>query len=124
MLAAAYRAVLLGIRTRRADGLPSSDLQQLARALRRAHESHERHDLASGGDDQPRLDGQDSRDEWCSTGEAAALLQLSRRSVQRMARDPGGLDAIRVGRTYLRRLAPVLALAAERRDCDRRQLPG
>ena len=124
MLSATYRAVLHAIARRRHDGLPSSDLPELARALRRAHDeavAHERHELATAAADQPRLNGQEPRDDWCSTGEASVLLGLSRRSVQRMARrDPGGLDSIRVGRTYLVRLAPVLALAAERRRNNKR----
>jgi excisionase family DNA binding protein len=118
----AYRAVLHGIQRRRADGLPTADLQQLARALRRAHEmSLERHLLANALASSSCCGGQDPCDDWCSTGEAASLLGLSRRSVQRMAAEARRLESIRVGRTYLLRLAPVLALA-ERRDRDRRQL--
>jgi excisionase family DNA binding protein len=116
LLAATYRCVLAGIARRRRDGLPAHDLQQLARELRRAHEmSLQRQKLAAVVVDQPRWDHQQTRDDWCTTGEAAELLGLSRRSVQRMAKDPGGLDAIRVGRTYLLRSAPLLVLAAERR---------
>jgi excisionase family DNA binding protein len=119
-LAAAYRATLCGIRARRADGLPFGDLQELARALRRAHDaSRKRHEFVPDSDTSPSWGHQQSRDDWCTTGEAAALLGLSRRSVQRMARAPGGLDAIRVGRTYLLRSAPLLVLA-ERRARDRR----
>ena len=119
-LASVYRCVLLGIRQRRHDGLPSTDLQQLARALYRAHMSPERHEVDGAVGDQPSSRSQEPRDEWCTIGEASALLGLSRRSVQRLARAPGGLDAIRVGRTYLLRSAPVLALARERRDRDGR----
>ena len=127
LLAATYRAVLLGIRARRADGLPFGDLQELARALYRAHTSPERHNLDAGIETPPSCDHQQSRDDWCTTGEAASLLGLSRRSVQRMARDPGGLDVIRVGRTYMFRSAPLLVLAAERRarhDHPRRLVSG
>jgi excisionase family DNA binding protein len=125
MLAAAYHCVLLGIRTRRTDGLPCGDLQQLARALYRAHTSLQRQEVAPDSDTLARWGHQQSRDDWCTTDEAAKLLGLSRRSVQRMARAPGGLDAIRVGRSYLLRSAPLLVLA-ERRARDRRAdgLPG
>ena len=65
-------------------------------------------------------DHQQSRDDWspppkrptssgCRGGASSGWLEA-----------PGGLDAIRVGRTYLLRSAPVLALAKERRDRDRR----
>lgn len=128
LLAATYRCVLLGIRARRADGLPSHDLQQLARALRRAHDvSHQRHEVTSNLDASSCWDHQQTRDDddWCTTGEAAILLGLSRRSVQRMARAPGGPDAIRIGRTYLLRSAPLLVLAEERaRDRRTNGLPG
>jgi hypothetical protein len=127
LLAAAYRAVLLGIRQRRHDGLPSSDLQQLARALYRAHTeaaSQTRHEVAPGGNDPPRLNGQDPSD-LISVADAAGLLRLSKRQVQRLAASPGGLDGVRVGRTWALAKAPVLALA-ERRARDRRPdgLPG
>ena len=39
-------------------------------------------------------------DDLISVGEAAALLGLSRRSVQRMAAGPGGLSAVRIGHTW------------------------
>jgi excisionase family DNA binding protein len=115
ILAAAYRSVLLGIRARRADGLPSRDLQELARALRRAHDaSPPRHLLGDTPTAGACCEGQ-AAGAWCSAGEAAFLLGVSRRTVQRMAADPrGGLDAIRIGRTWALRRAPVLALAAAR----------
>ncbi len=115
MLAAAYRAVLHAIARRRLDGLPSADLQQLARALRRAHEvSLGRRELAEAAADQPELNRQDLSDRF-STGEAAAILQLSRRQVQRLAAGPGGLSGVRIGRAWLLDRAPVLTLAAERK---------
>ncbi len=114
MLAAAYRATLLGIRARRADGLPFGDLQELARALRRAHDaSRKRHEFVPDGSDSPRLNGQGPRD-LISVAEAAGLLRLSKRQVQRLAARPGGLDGLRVGRAWMLARAPVLALAEER----------
>ena len=113
-LAAAYRATLLGIRARRADGLPFSDLQALAGALRRAHDaSRERHEFVPDGNDPPRWNGQGPSD-LISVAEAAGLLRLSKRQVQRLAASPGGLDGVRVGRAWMLVRAPVLALAEER----------
>ena len=64
LLGVTYRAVLLGIRARRHDGLPSADLQQLARALRWAHDmSRERHELVDPVRNQPGWNGQNSRDD-------------------------------------------------------------
>ena len=128
MLAAAYRAVLAGIARRRLDGSSSHDLQPLARALGRAHidaTSLERHELVTAVTTQPCCECQGAS-AWLSVGDAAALLRLSRRQVQRMAADQrGGLDAIRIGRTWLLNRATALALA-ERRERDRtgRQLSG
>ena len=113
-LAAAYRATLLGIRARRTDGLPFRDLQELARALRRAHDaSLERHEFVPGRSDSPRLNGQDPSD-LISVAEAADLLRLSKRQVQRLAASRGGLDGVRVGRAWMLVRAPVLALAERR----------
>jgi hypothetical protein len=114
LLAATYRAVLLGIRARRADGLPFGDLQELARALYRAHTtSRTRHEVAPGGSDPPRLNGQDPSD-LISVADAAGLLRLSKRQVQRLAKSPGGLGAVRVGQAWMLAKAPVLTLAKER----------
>jgi excisionase family DNA binding protein len=122
-LAAVYRCVLLGIQRRRADGLPTADLQALARALYRAHleTSRPRRSLAETLPTTPCCDGQGVCD-WLSVGEASALLGISRRQVQRMAAESsrrGGLDTIRVGRTWALKKAPVLA-QAERRRNDKR----
>ena len=121
MLAAVYRCVLLGIRQKRADGLPAGDLQELARALRRAHDqamSLKRHEVASDDNTSARLNGQDPSD-LVSVADAAELLRLSKRQVQRLAAHSGGLGGVRVGRIWMLGKAPVLALA-ERRDRDRR----
>ena len=115
LLAATYRAVLQAIARRRRDGLPSHDLQTLAQALYRAHMSPPRHELATIADHPPCSTHQSACD-WCDVAEAANILRLSRRQVQRMARDPGGLDATRVGRIWLLRRAPLLVLARERRN--------
>ena len=117
LLAALYRGVLQAIQRRRLDGLPSADLQQLARALRRAQ------DVATGTPIVQCIaefvvsSGQD--DDLISVGEAAGLLQLSRRHVARLAAGPGGLGAVRIGRTWALRRSIVLALAKERAH-DRR----
>jgi excisionase family DNA binding protein len=116
LLAAVYRCVLDGIARRRRDGYPTHALQQLARALRRAHDevtSYQRHEVSHAGETSACCDGQEPRD-WCTTGEAALLLGLSRRQAQRLAAETG-LDGVRVGRTWMLRLAPVLTLADERK---------
>jgi excisionase family DNA binding protein len=111
-----YRAVLaLTIRHRR-DGVSSPPLLHTLRTvLFRAATSPPRHRLAETTLAETSCDGQVPSD-WCSTGEASFLLGVSRRQVQRMAAEHGrgGLDAIRVGRTWLLPRAPVLALARER----------
>ena len=118
LLGAVYRAVLLGIAHRRANGVPGHDLQELARLLYRAYNmSPQRHELDTAADTPEGLKGQD-RDSWIATDEAAVLLGRSRRQVQRMARAPGGLDSIRVGRTYAVRLSAVLALAQQRKKAS------
>jgi excisionase family DNA binding protein len=116
ILAQAYRATLDGIARRRRDGMPVTDLLELARALRRAHDaamSRPRHELATPSDDPPRWNGQDLSDRL-SVADAATFLRLSRRQVQRLAKSPGGLGAVRVGRTWALDRALVLALAEER----------
>jgi excisionase family DNA binding protein len=114
-----YRATLALILREHRDGLtPSPLLHQLRRELYRAATSPERHEDAHACTSQPCSNHQSACD-WCDVAEAAAILRLSRRQVQRMARAPGGLDSIQVGRVWLLRRAPLLALA-ERRDRDRR----
>jgi excisionase family DNA binding protein len=125
LLAATYRTTLAGIARRRADGLPSADLQQLARELYRAHTiatSRSRHELGAAAASASRSNGQDGAN-LIGAGEAAALLRLSRRQIQRLAADRrrGGLGGVRVGRAWAFDRSAVLALS-ERRDRDRRQL--
>ena len=81
----------------------------------RAYEmSPTRHEIDTAADDQPCSKSQD--DDLISVGEAAVLLGLSRRSVQRLAADPGGLSAVRIGHTWALRRSVVLALAQQRRQ--------
>ena len=112
-LAALYRCTLLGIRQRRHDGLPSSDLQQLALALRRAHDmSQPCREVAPAVTTTTGWEDQQARD-WCNVAEAAEILRLSKRQVQRLAGSPGGLG-VRVGHTWRFRRARLLVLAKER----------
>lgn len=118
MLAAVDRCVLLGIRQRRPDGLPAHDLLELAKTLFCAHTaatSRSRHELVDSVPAESCCEGQGASD-WCSVGEAAALLRLSRRQVQRPAADSrwGGVDGVCVGRAWMLRRVPVLALAKVR----------
>jgi excisionase family DNA binding protein len=121
MLAATYRATLAGIARRRADGLPTADLQQLARELYRAHTiavSRSRRKVVAGAASASRSNSQDGAN-LIGAGEASALLGISRRTVQRRAADPrGGLGGVRVGRAWAFDRSAVLALS-ERRAHDR-----
>ena len=116
-LAAAYRATLAGIARRRADGLPASDLQQLARALRRAHiaaMSPQRHPLAKTPPGGSRSSGQDGA--LIDSVAVARLLSVSRRTVQRLAEHDADLvGARRFGSIWLFRRDAVLALAEQRK---------
>lgn len=117
LLGEVYRAVLNHITRRRTNGAPSDELRQLAKALFRAYEmSPTRHEIDTAADDQPCSKSQG--DDLISVGEAAALLGLSRRSVQRMAAGPGGLSAVRIGHTWALHRSVVLALAQQRRQAS------
>ena len=113
-----YRATLALILRQHGDGVtPPPLLHELRAALFRATTmSPTRRNNAADHLVPPQSTCQDSSD-WCSVGEASALLGISRRQVQRMATDRsrGGLEAIRVGRTWALRKAPVLALAERRK---------
>ena len=114
-----YRATLaLAVRHNRDGITPPPLLHQLRAVLFRATTmSPPRHLLDETPPPGPRSNSQGVSD-WLSVGEASALLGISRRQVQRMATDRsrGGLEAIRVGRTWALRKAPVLALAERRRN--------
>jgi excisionase family DNA binding protein len=118
-----YRATIALMLRHRRDGLaPPALLHQLRATLYRAVMSLERHELPTAADDQPCCECQGGGGR-VSVSEAAQLLQLSRRQVQRRAADHirGGLVGVRIGRTWLLDRRAVLTLA-ERRDRDRRQL--
>jgi excisionase family DNA binding protein len=118
LLGEVYRSVLNHIAHRRVNGTPSDDLRQLAKMLYRAYMSSQRHEFDSAADTPTDWNSQQSRADWVSTAEAADILQVSQRSVQRLAKAPGGLEAIRVGRTYMIRAAPLLALAQQRKQAS------
>ena len=120
-----YRATLALILREHRDGVaPSPLLHQLRRELYRATTmSPPRHRDDSRPPTESCCNGQDPSD-LLSVADAAGLLRLSKRQVQRLAASPGGLDGVRVGRTWMLAKAPVLALA-ERRQRDRPDgLPG
>jgi excisionase family DNA binding protein len=114
-----YRATLALLARHRLDGIVSPPLLHEARTVlfRATTMSPPRHKDAGHTIGSTQSNGQEACD-WLSVGEAAALLQRSRRTVQRMAAEPrrGGLETIRVGRTLALRKAPVLALADRRRN--------
>ena len=72
LLGAVYRAVLLGVAHRRANGTPSDDLRQLAKLLYRAYMSPRRHELATAADTPEGSKGQDG--ELIGSAEAARML--------------------------------------------------
>jgi excisionase family DNA binding protein len=75
--------------------------------------SLERHEIGASTPALSGLNGQDPSD-LISVADAADILRLSKRQVQRLAASPGGLGAVRAGRTWMLAKAPVLALAKER----------
>ena len=113
LLGATYRSVLLGAAHRRANGVPSHDLQELARLLYRAYMSPQRHELPMGTDTAAGLKGQDG--ELIGSAEAAELLAVSRRQAQRLAAGSGADLATRCGPVWLYRRAAVQALAQQRK---------
>src|SRR5262245_41647639 len=111
-----YRALLaLAVRHRR-DGITSPPLlHELRTALYRATMSPPRREACNALRSSACCGCQGAND-WCTTGEAADLLRVSRRQVQRMAAEPrGGLEAIRIGGTWALRRSTVLALAQRRK---------
>lgn len=95
--------------------MPSSDHQQLAQALYRAHvASRPRHEDAAHPVGPPQSNGQDG--DLISVAAAARLLAMSRRQVQRLAaHDADLLGARRVGSIWALKRSAVLALAAGRK---------
>jgi hypothetical protein len=111
MLASAYRATLAGIARRRRDGLPSHDLQELARALRRAHMSAAGHKDAPAPPSEAPCNSQHG--DLVGSAAAAEILGTSPRTARRLAAN--GSDAFRYGPIWLYRRSAVLALARERK---------
>ena len=113
-----YRATIALLARHRLDGIVSPTLLHTLRAelFRATTMSPRRQKDAGHTTGGPCSNGQGCS-AWCSTGEAAVLLGVSRRTVQRMAADCGrdGLEVIRVGGAVVLRRAPVLALAARRK---------
>ena len=112
LLGAVYRSVLLGVAHRRANGVPSGDLQELARLLYRACTSSQRHELPMGTGTAAGLKGQDG--ELIDSAEAARLLAVSRLQAQRLAGDL----ATRCGQVWLYRRGAVQALAQQRKQAS------
>jgi excisionase family DNA binding protein len=110
-----YRATLALILREHRDGLASPPLlHQLRRELYRAAMSPQRQEVASTLVTSPCWEDQQARD-WCNSDEAAKILRLSRRQVQRLAASPGGLGAVRVGQAWMFHRARLLVQASERR---------
>ena len=116
LLAAVYRAVLLGIARRRSNGLPSADLQQLAQTLYRVLTSPQRHEIDSAADTPAGWNSQDG--DLVDSAEAARLLSVGRRQAQRLAATSGADLATRCGAVWLYRRDAVLALAQQRKKAS------
>lgn len=112
LLGAVYRSVLLGAAHRRANGVPSRDLQAVALLLYGAYMSSQRHEIDPAADTAAGLKGQDG--ELIGSAEAARLLAVSRRQVQRLAASSGADLATRCGQVWLYRRAAVQALKTSR----------
>ena len=117
MLAAVYRATLAGIARRRADGLPAGDLQELTRALYRAHSAA----MSAGGHrldetpTNPTCSGCHGASDLISTTEAARILSVSPRQVRRLAAGNSMLGGgHRIGNALVLLRAPTMALKQER----------
>ena len=96
---------------------PSPLLVEALRVVYRACKELQRSDLRHRSDRSPPPDpsceGQNG--DLIGAGEAAFLLGVSRRQVLRIAVNPrGGLDGVRIGRTWAFDRAAVLALKATR----------
>ena len=113
LLGAIYRAVLLGIAHRRANGVPSDDLQQLAKLLYRAYMSPQRHELATRSRHSGRLEGSG----WRAHRQRRSGTTARREPTPGAeARSRSGADlATRCGPVWLYRRAAVLALAQQRK---------
>ncbi len=116
LIGAVYRSVLLGVAHRRANGVPSLDLQQCAQLLYRAYMTPQRHELAPAYNNQPCSESRDS--ELVDSAEAARLLAVSRRQAQRLAASSGADLATRCGPVWLYRRAAVQALAQRRKQAS------
>jgi hypothetical protein len=107
-----YRATLALAARHHRDGLASPPMLHTLRAeLFRATMSPQRHKDARPPTPAPHCTCHDSA--YVDSAAAAELLQLSRRSAQRLAAK--GLDAVRCGSIWLSRRAAVMALAERRK---------
>lgn len=105
------KCVLAQIRETQRNGYSVEPYAQLLRTIHAARMSHSRHEFAITAAAEPQSDGQDGDDLMNATF-AAAELNISVRQVQRLA---PCLGAVRVGRSWAFKRAPVLAAAEERR---------
>jgi hypothetical protein len=93
---------------------PPSALVDLLTKAHAARMSQPRHEFAGYEVVEAHSEGQDV-DDWIDVAEAAEVLAVTRRQVQRLAPSLSPGDAKRIGNSWAFRKAPVLALAAERR---------
>ena len=105
------KCVLAQIRESQRNGYSIEPYARLLRTIHTARMSPPRHEFASHQVLESHSGSQDGDDLMDANG-AAAELSMSIRQVQRLA---PGLGAVRVGRSWAFKRAPVLALAAERK---------
>lgn len=108
------KCVLAQIRELNRNGYSSAPYAQLLTTIHAARMSQPRHELVSYQLVESHSDSQDV-DDWIDVAEAAAILEISGRQMQRLAREfaPGHVRSIGTSRALKR--APVLALATQRR---------
>lgn len=105
-----YFCLHAGAQKLRRDGLSAGRFERLKSTIYRALMSRPRHEVAYCVAVETESNGQDASD-LLTVAEAAEVLALSRRQVQRLASELGG---VRIGHGLAFRRAPVLALKQTR----------
>jgi ABC-type dipeptide/oligopeptide/nickel transport system ATPase subunit len=109
------KCVLAQIREVQRNGYSVEPYAQLLRTIHTARMSQPRHELASYEVVEAHSDRQDV-DDWIDVTEAAEILAVTRRQVQRLAPSFSPGEAKRIGKSWALKRAPVLALAEQRRS--------
>jgi hypothetical protein len=110
-----YFCLHAGAQKLRRDGLSAARVEQLKAVVHRALMSPLRHDFADSAAAESCSAGQDGDNDSMNANSAAAELNISVRHAQRLA---PSLGAVRIGRSWAFRRAPVLGLKRERETTD------